>query len=100
MSNASKKNTTLEKIEKLIVEGQHEVVEKLGNHIEKVRLELKQEIQDVKSELKQEIKEVKFQVKTLDISVRAAHYDIKELDKNMKSIDNKLDAHLLVPHAA
>ncbi|MBI5699801.1 hypothetical protein HZC35_05855 [Candidatus Saganbacteria bacterium] len=101
ISMAEKSN--LDRIEKLIVDGQKEILmevngvkEGLGqvkDELGQVKGELgqvKEKLGQVESNLKKEIGDIKFQIKTLDTSVRAAHYDIRELDK-------KIDEHLKQP---
>jgi chromosome segregation ATPase len=93
-------NVMLDKIEKLIVDGNKEVIERVEKKIDETKQELRQEIKDVKTrlskdvgELKTDVKSLKFQYNTLDTSIRAVQYDVRELDK-------KLDAHLKVLHVA
>ena len=87
------------RIEKLIVDGQKEVLQKIQGLDEKVGgLDIKVGGLDIKvGGLSQKVDKVEkgladltFEVKTLDTSVRAAHYDIKEIDK-------KLDEHIKQP---
>ena len=105
-------NKMLDRIEKLIVDGNKEVIERVDKKLEAVKQELQLEIKGVKQELQQEmkgitldVKDLKFQYNTMDTSIRALHYDVRELDKkveeldrNVKELDRKVDAHLKVPH--
>jgi predicted nucleic acid-binding Zn-ribbon protein len=74
--------SNLDRIEKLIVDGQKEVLTRVD--------QLDEKMDNFKAELKRDINDLKFEVKTLDTSVRAAHYDIKEIDR-------KLDEHIKQP---
>lgn len=88
-----KPNTTLDKIESLIVDGQKDVlarVDQLDGKVEGLKDDFKQEFQNLRNEVKKNFNDLTFEVKTLDTSVRAAHYDIKEIDK-------KLDEHIKQP---
>jgi len=92
-------NINLERIEKLIVNGQKEVLQKIQGLDEKVNgldnnvsgLSQKLENMDKKTgKVEKGLADLTFEIKTLDTSVRAAHYDIKEIDK-------KLDEHIKQP---
>ena len=84
-------NKMLDRIEKLIVDGNKEVIDRVDEKLEAVKQELRQEILGVEGRLGKDIKDLKFQGKMLDASIKAVQYDVKELDK-------KFDVHVKVLH--
>lgn len=96
---AEEMNLNLAKqIEKLIVDGNKEVIDRVEKKLEETKqglrqefkADLKQEFQNLENKVKKGFNDLTFEVKTLDTSVRAAHYDIKEIDR-------KLDEHIKQP---
>ncbi|MFA4905874.1 MAG: hypothetical protein WC645_05165 [Candidatus Margulisiibacteriota bacterium] len=91
--------TTLDSIEKLIVDGQKEVLERIDrlengqNDLKNGQNDLKRDLSDVKRDLgavKNDVNELKFGVKTLNTRMDTVQYDLKELDR-------KLDDHIKQP---
>ena len=94
MEEGDKMKTTLEKIEKLIVDGQKEVLGKIGqveSSLRQVESSLRQEIQETKEGLNEKIDLVHSSLKN-EIATTA-----KVLDYDIKEVGRKLDAHVRQP---
>jgi len=93
----------LDRIEKLIVDGQKDVVDKISNldtKIDGVRHELKQEIGAVAKKFDGLDKKFDGLDKKVEMYYKMLDYDIKEVGKKVGEVKDKLDEHIRVPHAA
>jgi septation ring formation regulator EzrA len=95
-----KVKTTLDIIEKLIVDGQKDVVDRLDrlengqNDLKNGQNDLKRDMGVVKrdlSDVKKDVHDLRtFDIKTLDTRMNTVQYDIKEIDR-------KLEEHIKQP---
>ena len=107
-----KKETSLDRIEKLIVDGNKEVIGYIDKKIEETKQELKQELGGKIDNLDRKFDHLDKKVDRIDKTLNAtalASYDLLiDVRKDVKQVDAKLDKHLftpistsgLVPHAA
>jgi len=91
------------KIEKLITNGNKEVLEKIGaieSGLKSVESSLHQEIRRVETSLGQRIDRVE---SSLHQEIKQTYdflsYDIKEVEKKVDDVKMKLDKHLRIPHS-
>lgn len=97
-------NDVLEKIEKLIVDGNNEVVSRLEKKLEEAREELRQglggKIDNVETSLRQEIRtEVGKVDQKLDLYYKMLDYDVKQVDKKVDGLKDRLENHLYPAHS-
>lgn len=103
-----KTNELLNRIEKLIIDGNKETLEKIASvetslrgEIMSVETSLRGEIQEVKQELgivKQVVKNVHVNLKKeIDVTSGALDYEIKQVGKSVEAVGRKLDDHVKMP---
>jgi hypothetical protein len=96
-----KTKTTLDKIEKLIVDGQKEVLERVGT----VESSLREEIQTVETSLREEIQGVRRGLydkidkvdKKVELNAKATHDLLTDVREDVRRVENKLDEHIKSP---
>ncbi|MBU1026249.1 MAG: hypothetical protein KKA31_00795 [Candidatus Margulisbacteria bacterium] len=99
-----KEKTTLDKIEKLIVDGQKDVIEQLGKRIDGVKQGLGDRIDGVEGKLdKVEVKIDKIET-SLRKEIKDAYdflsHDIGRLEKGLlNEVKSKLDEHVKILHS-
>lgn len=99
-----KAKTTLDKIEKLIVDGQKEVLERIDRVEERIG-GVEGRIGDVETSLRQELgdkidkldKKVDKLDKKVDLHAQATHDLITDVRKDIKGVEDKLDVHMRQP---
>lgn len=87
------------KIEKLIVDANKEVINRVEKKLDETKYELRQEMSGLKQELRQGIGK-------LDKKIDAVHTSLKQeisttagiLDYGIKELDKKLEEHVRMPH--
>jgi uncharacterized protein YfbU (UPF0304 family) len=95
-------NAALGKIEKLIVDGNKEVMDRLEGKLDETTQELRREIKAVETGLGQRIDSLDKKIDRLDKKVETntgALYDLlRDVQGDVKRVDGKLDEHLKVLH--
>jgi signal transduction histidine kinase len=102
-----KTKSLVNKIEKLIIDGNKEVVAQLDHKIEQVKIDILTEVDIKINGVKQELggkidrldKKVDHLDATLDATARASYDLLTDVRDDVKRVSDKLDKHLLVPHA-